>query len=222
MEQTPDGIKRGRRIVTGCDTELHRPEKIFTINSLVWGNISMLLSDSVFYTDQSYLLHLHTALSGRSWVQEQAYISYNFADYSFTSIDQELYNRLLGIVEYLLTADFSANGMALKEYQHNVSALQSVATQIPLPEEFGDSTIYHSVLREVVAFVTNVDPVRSHKQEHLALAPGHYTVIAEGVNTPDISSGVSWAHRALLALAAKDWLLVTWVIRADLLLFSLR
>lgn len=217
---TEETEQQGDRIVQGCPTP--RP---FTIDNVVWGSLLSQLKDSLIQQDSEYLSTLHQFLLGESCDVMQGVLSYDFRPVMESEVREcyEALRELIALLEGFPDAYMhgAMDDFVLK-YTRGQRNAEFALRSLPSMDHWGDETLYILVLREVGAFVGRVEPAMSMQVGRLVLGFPGVQVFAprHAYDTPDVSSVVWWARRALAALAGEDSLLLTWRIADGMLRFS--
>lgn len=220
LERTPASTTRAHGIIRACYQSLTR--QVFTLDDIIWGPLVSALTDSVYYENRRYLTNLHALLSGSSRGIQRVYISYDWLAHDFTLSQQELYTKLLSMLDFLKTNPSEGNEVILT-YEQNKAEIESQVAALPLIAHVGEETFYQFVLREVAALVTTIDVNRMVRRRRGPVPAPPYSCVCDSENAePDISEQLTWAYRALNALQGQSWLELTWQLDANRLLTSLR
>lgn len=215
LEQTPSAQARALRDVRRC----LRMEIPFSLDSIVWGGAISALTDEVYNTNIPYLLALRDKLTGGSSTRARTYINYDILE-EFTSSERLWYEKAHELLIFLQGFSFTDTDTMnteekIQTYRHMATELRVIGDHESTVSPWGTETIYHLVLREVTEIVTHIDLELSLQQFGYFIPQTPYSTISEESNHPNIGETLTWARKALDAIAGKAWLLVTWQITPD-------
>lgn len=209
---TPTARLRAERIVAACPHT-----KAFTIADIVWDSIRAALTVPLVQVDSEYLEQLNEFLSVSSRVIRQGYLRYDLRS-EMTVQELECYQHLHELVEFLESFPFADHDDPLAEYTRRCAAIKpTLATLSSTMSASGqtnvDETVYHLVLREVAAVALNID-IRWSMLDGNHLVPAAQYVDVSSYRRPpfppDATNSVTWARKALRAIAGEDWLYLSW------------
>ena len=255
LQDTPSSIAQGQKLIEQCYLVLRADSQRFTLNGLIWRSLVHPLTDSVCFTSREYLLEIRKILQGSpSPEREKIFIKQDFRPY-LTPDETEWYAQLLSLLDFVQSLPFAQVAAATAEarqrnisgyriletipeamsimdayedYQQRKTAIDAIATSIPIPEQFGEETIYRLVLLEVSNLITTVDIRLSAVYKGYPTPEPPYSLEGENADAADMSESLAWAGRALDALSGVGNLFFSWRLLAnvasfdaDLLLISL-
>jgi hypothetical protein len=241
LHDTPASIAQGQQVIEQCYSALNTPSQRFTLNGLIWRELTHPLTDSVFFTSQEYLLEVRKVLQGfPSKVRQQVFIKQDLRPY-MTDDETEWYAQLLDLFTFIQNIPFAEVAKATaearqqnisgytilatipeaiaivnahEEYQQRIAAIDTLAANIPHPESLDEETIYRFILREVSDLVTNVD-IRASAIYQGYPTPLGYSLEGDNADVPDLSELLAAAKRTLDALSGIGNLCLSWRLLAN-------
>jgi len=236
LQNTPASVAQGQQAIEQCYSALNTPSQRFTLNGLIWRELTHPLTDSVYFTSQEYLLEVRKALQGfPSKVRQQIFIKQDLRPY-MTADEAEWYAQLLDLFNFVQNLPFAEvakataearqqniSGLTIlatfpetiairdahEEYQRRIATFETLVTSIPHPDQPGEETIYRFILREVSDLVTNLD-IRASAIYQGYPTPLYYSLEGDNADPPDLSEPLTAARRRLDSLSGVGNLYFSW------------
>ncbi len=262
LEGTASSREHGQRIVGRCEKAIHAQARLLTLDQIIWSGFIQALTDSVYSQSLEYLREVREILHGHA-PQHVGRVGFH-QDFrgTFTADEAEWYTQLVSCREFLSAVPFADIHEATfaawqnqdlratmhatipeaalaeeleTEYQRRKAAIEKVAARCPSPEQMGDETISHLVLREVSSVLTSLSVGRAAVTCGYPIldapytAYGESTLLAPGIEMYvfNMSERLRWARQLLAALRGEGELLLSWRLSqartcdADVLVVSL-
>lgn len=241
LQNTPASIAQGQQMIEQCYSALNTPSQRFTLNGLIWRELTHPLTDSVYFTSQEYLLEVRKALQGfPSKVRQQLFIKQDLRPY-LTTDEAVWYAQLLDMFAFIQNLPFAEvakatakarqqniSGLTIlatfpeaiairdahEEYQRRIATLETLITSIPHPDQPGEETIYRFILREASDLVANLD-IRASAIYQGYPTPQYYSLEGDNANAPDLSELLAESKRTLDALSGIGNLCLSWRLLAN-------
>lgn len=223
LAQTSERVNKAHQTVKEAEASLTR----WTLDDLIWVPYFTALTDSVCFENRNYLLETRTKLLSDLPDIYRTYVRYDFRPY-FSPAEHELYMLLVELVQVLRrfrhphTPDSVSRYREMyARYREMCTRVEDVSSQTPAPKQFGEETIYHFILREIVTVLTHIDIWDSQVRRGYLVPDAPLTEIYDGDERPDAAGDISWADKALQAVTGNEWLLVTHQITPQVIVVSL-
>jgi hypothetical protein len=238
--------------------EMQSLTRNLTLDDILWGSFVIALTDSVFYESEAYLQDTRELLLGHA--SRNRFTAVFTEDYHpyFTMDEVEWYEHLLGMIDFLTMIPFDRLHQAIdpalqnkerwetileripeavqiekleQDYEQRKARLEKIAGKSPAPENVGDESIYHLVLREVTFILAEIWVVPAAARAGYPILGGPHSDYrgAELYQFPDMTEYIMWAKRVLGALRKEGSVLIfSWRLHKalppdnDVLFISLR
>ncbi|HEX9414569.1 MAG TPA: hypothetical protein VF916_13770, partial [Ktedonobacterales bacterium] len=115
IEALPASLTKAHRLVARC----YVARRSFTLDDVVWGGITMALTDSEFYARLPTLREYRSLLAAGSREIYRTYLNYDFKG-AFTPEERAWLGKLNDMLDFLGGFPFPDRDAALQEYERRV------------------------------------------------------------------------------------------------------
>lgn len=240
LEGTPAAQAQAHDLIQRCVAEKRNSTGSMTLDDIMWESFVIALTDSVFYESEEFLRDTRELLLGHaSRTRFTAVFTVDYRSH-FTGDEIAWYEHLLAMVDFLTAIPFARLHEVIyparqkkerwetireripeavqietleQDYEQRKASLEEIAARSPAPEQVGDETIYHLVLREVTSILAEIWVVPAAAYVGYPILGGPYSNV-RGANEhqyPNMMEHVAWAKKVLGALSKEGGeLLFSW------------
>lgn len=180
LEGTSASLAQAHRIIQRCYAAMQFGEEV-TLNDIIWDSFVRELTDSVFYTSETFLREAREMLLGHASQPIARTIFGNDYRPFFTTDEEQLYSQLISLLDFIAAVPFAAIHEATheawlnkatwatvrptlpeaaqaeqidEEYWQRKALIEEIAARSLPSEDVGEEKIHRLVLREVTNILT--------------------------------------------------------------------